>query len=702
MKKLILLLFTVLLPLLASAQTKVEIDGIWYNLVSKVRQAEVTFKGCDYSEYYEEYSDSITIPTTVTYEGVDYSVTSIGDYAFYNNNSLTIVTIPKGVTSIGYMAFQACFNLTTINIPESMTSIGSDAFHDCQSLTTINIPEGVKSIGGGAFMFCYSLTAINIPKSVTSIGDYAFRCCNNLTTITVAEGNTIFDSRDECNAIIETSTNTLKVGCSTTIIPKSVTNIGDYAFYGFSSLAAITIPEGVVSIGYLAFSDCYSLTSINIPESVTSISNNAFWQCYSLTSVNIPNSVTSIGWGAFYACHNLTSINIPKSVTSIQSSTFYNCSSLATITIPESVTSIGYNAFSECRSLTVITIPEGVKSIEERAFSNCNNLSTIILPKSLEHINNEAFARCPELLDVYCYAENVPYAESNTFEASLPEYATLHVPNSTIASYKSAAPWNSFGTIVNLGAAITRITLDKTSATLTEGEELTFTITVTPNDVDMALISWSSSDPSVASVDAQGKVTAVAKGTATITAIANDGSGVSASCEIVVNELILGKCATPTISYEDGEVIFACDTEGVAFISETKETNGNIVGKRQDEVFSLFPTYTITAYATKENYENSDEVSLTLCWIPCTEEHESEETGILTIPSKPVLISTQGGTITLSGLAADTEVAAYDTAGTQLATAAATGDNATLTTHLTTGDIAIVKIGDYSIKIVIK
>ena len=183
MKKNILLLFAALLPLVASAE-KVEIDGIWYNLVSKVKQAEVTYKGNDpYQGGW--YSGSITLSTTITYDGVQYSVTSIGSDAFSHCSSLTAITIPESVTSIGEYAFVGCSSLTDINIPESsqLTSIGEDAFFRCSSLTAITIPESVTSIGEWAFVGCSSLTAINIPEGVTSIGSYVFSGCSSLTTI---------------------------------------------------------------------------------------------------------------------------------------------------------------------------------------------------------------------------------------------------------------------------------------------------------------------------------------------------------------------------------------------------------------------------------------------------------------------------------------------------------------------------------------
>ena len=153
-KKVLALLFAALLPLVASAQTKVEIDGIWYNLTAETREAEVTSSGGT------KYSGSITIPATVTHNGVEYSVTSIGDFAFDGCSSLTAITIPEGVTSIGGIAFYKCSNLTAITLPEGVTSIGVGAFFWCSSLTAITLPASVTSIGGSAFNGCESLTDV--------------------------------------------------------------------------------------------------------------------------------------------------------------------------------------------------------------------------------------------------------------------------------------------------------------------------------------------------------------------------------------------------------------------------------------------------------------------------------------------------------------------------------------------------------------
>jgi hypothetical protein len=166
------------------------------------------------------------------------------------------------VKSIGSYAFLYCKGLTSITIPNSVTSIGGFAFEGCSGLTSITIPNSVTSIGDYAFYVCSGLTSITIPNSVTSIGSYAFSDCSGLTSITVEKGNTKYDSRDNCNAIIETNTNKLIAGCKNTIIPNSVMSIGESAFYGCSGLTSITIPNSVTSIGNWAFSYCSGLTSI--------------------------------------------------------------------------------------------------------------------------------------------------------------------------------------------------------------------------------------------------------------------------------------------------------------------------------------------------------------------------------------------------------------------------------------------------------
>ena len=243
------------------------------------------------------------------------------------------IEIPKeikgiAVTSIGSKAFYWCSGLTSIEIPAGVTSIGEYAFSGCSRLTSIKIPAGVTSIGEYAFSGCSGLTSIEIPAGVTSIGDSAFRNCSGLTSIVVEAGNTVYDSRGDCNAIIEKETNTLIQGCKKTKIPAGVTSIGDSAFRYCSGLTSIEIPAGVTSIGKYAFYWCSGLTSIEIPAEVTSIGDSAFSGCSGLTRIEIPAGVTSIGWYAFEGCSGLTSIEIPAGVTEIGYAAFSGCSGL--------------------------------------------------------------------------------------------------------------------------------------------------------------------------------------------------------------------------------------------------------------------------------------------------------------------------------------------------------------------------------------
>ena len=311
------------------------------------------------------------------------TVTSIGVAAFWGCSSLTSIEIPSSVKSIGDEVFYDCSSLTSIEIPSGVTSIGDMAFRGCSSLTSIEIPSGVKYIESYAFDGCSSLTSIEIPSSVTYIEDYAFRGCSSLTSIKVDSNNTVYDSRNNCNAII-TSSNTLIVGCKNTVIPDTVTSIWSYAFSGCSGLTSIEIPSSVTRIDNYAFCGCGSLTSIKvdssnkeydsrnncnaiietsrnelicgckntvIPDTVTSIGSYAFWGCSSLTSIEIPSSVTSIGYSVFYGCSSLTSIKVDSSNKEYDSRN--NCNAIIekssntlisgckNTVIPDTVTSIG-------------------------------------------------------------------------------------------------------------------------------------------------------------------------------------------------------------------------------------------------------------------------------------------------------------------------------------------------------------------------
>ena len=230
----------------------------------------------------------------------------------------------------------------------------------------------------------------------------------------------------------------------------TVKSIGYGSFNSCYELISVTIPNSVTNIGESAFSHCKSLTSVTIPNSVTSIGSDAFFNCKSLISIIIPNSITIIENSTFCGCSSLTSITIPNSVKSIEDCVFQNCSNLISVIIPNSVTSIGSGAFFDCNALTSIIIPNSVTIIGNYAFCGCSSLITITIPNSVTEIKSEVFAKCSKLENVYCYAEKIPYLGNDIFKDSYIEYATLHVPSSTISYYQTTEPWSEFGTIKTL------------------------------------------------------------------------------------------------------------------------------------------------------------------------------------------------------------------------------------------------------------
>ena len=365
MKKLFIFLLA-FLPLLASADP-VEIDGIYYYLNSKTNQAEVTEPTNNY-----RYSGKVTIPSTVTYNGTEYSVTAIGDEAFMHSRDLTSITIPASVTTIGECAFTACTGLTSVTLNNGLTSIGEYAFSQCSSLTSVTIPA-----------------------TVTSIGYAPFADCKKLASITVKSGNSVFDSRNNCNALIETASNTLISGSKKTEIPSSVTTIGSYAFMGISGITSITIPNSVKTIHRSAFESCSELTSIAIPNSVTTIKGSTFMECSELTTVSIGSEVTKIEDKAFSSCSKLKNVYcFAKNVPETESTAFNNSGiGTATLYVPKGCFSV-YNAATPWNSFNEIVEMAGPKVLTGR-FSVAADKQVAFSPGNLQYkasINWLAFA----------------------------------------------------------------------------------------------------------------------------------------------------------------------------------------------------------------------------------------------------------------------------------------------------------------------
>ena len=461
---LITLLILALTTLSATAHD-FEADGIYYNISGT--NAIVTFRGVNQYSYNDEYSGEISIPSTITYNGTTYSVTSIGEYAFYNSGGLISVSIPNSVTSIRDNAFSFCCNLQSLVLPDFITFIGE-----------------------GAFDGCSGLTSVTIPNSVTSIGKRAFGQCWELDSIVVEEGNMVYDSRNDCNAIIATASNTLIAGCRSTAIPYSVTHIGSYAFFGCHGLKSVTIPYSIITIGEYAFCNCGGMTNITIPNSVTSIGRYAFESCNNLTNLTIPNSVTSLGECVCENCSGITTLVvengntvydsrdncnaiietatntlivgcvntiIPNTVVKIGMNAFYRCQNLTSVSIPYSVKTIGYGAFNGCSGLTSVTMHNSVGLIDYLAFSGCTGLSSITIPNSVTSIGNYAFNGCTGLNEIICLASTPPSIRQYTFGNCT---AKLMVPAESIEAYLSNSYWSNFSNIVPIDTGIGTFEVD--------------------------------------------------------------------------------------------------------------------------------------------------------------------------------------------------------------------------------------------------
>lgn len=354
-KKILMLMLTLMMSVVGYAYDA-EINHIYYYLDYETQKAEVT---CG-----DNYSGDIEIPSTVTYDGKKFNVTSIGDEAFNKCENLISVTLPNSITSIGLFAFNECSKLASITLPKSLTSIRHGAFYKCSSLVSITIPETVTSIEAEAFHYCSSLTNITIPKSLVNMGTDVFSGTkwyeNQLDGIVYA-GNILYGYK---GAIPENANIIVKEGTK---------GIADWAFKNCSNIESITIPNSMIHIGESAF-ESSGLTSITIPNSVTSIGSKAFWNCTNLTSVSIPNSITEGLGNAFnLGCKAIRTVSIDVDI-DLRSVFGEVASEITSVVIGNSVTSIRKGAFNDCKSLVSVTIPNSVTTIGESAFSMCSNL----------------------------------------------------------------------------------------------------------------------------------------------------------------------------------------------------------------------------------------------------------------------------------------------------------------------------------------
>lgn len=365
-------LFVVLITALEAMCFDFEAGGIYYSI-----NADGVTVSVAAPTYSWQYKDAVTIPAEVDYNGVTFTVVAIGEKAFYSCTSLTSVEMPSTVTAIRANAFGRSYNLKSVNIPDGLTTIGEGAF------------EGDRS-----------LASVSLGSQLSLIGKNAFNGCSGLTSLMVDEDNSVYDSREGCNAVVERATNTLVVGCKNTTIPSTVTAIGERAFALCAAPAALTIPASVNSIGDGAFLYCNGLATLTLSDGVRDIGAQAFSHCTSLTDIIISSSVTHIGEEAFAGCWSLASLMVDEgnpvydsregSNTLIETASGRLLLGCKNSFIPQGVITVGRSSFAWSK-VTTVNIPEGVTAIEDYAFDHCYYVSELSLPSTLVSIGYSAF-----------------------------------------------------------------------------------------------------------------------------------------------------------------------------------------------------------------------------------------------------------------------------------------------------------------------
>lgn len=465
---------------------------------------EVTIEGITYNVIYHKYAEvvsvedmvKVAIPPTIEHEGYKYDVKKIRYNAFINCKPTTTICIPSSISEISSNAFgNKVFERIEFDSFEHLNSLvfvyaeNSPFYHfnhlhiAGKEVVDFVIPDGTTAISSYVLAGCKSLQSIAIPNSVTSIGTGAFKDCTNLKSYTLPADTKVIPPHvfSGCGfTSINVSDNIIKIEESafsncrqlTSIsMGKTLKSIGTQAFSHCDKLTSVDLGTTLEELGHEAFCNCKSLTSVNIPNSVTKMERGVFQSCSSLTTVSLSDQLADIPQYCFYQSSRLSSVKGGSNIVNIMGYAFSDCTFLKSFDFPKGLNSIGFYAFSNS-GIENVYLPDGVTQIDRSAFANCSNLTTVRLPdndkinysgdnhfsgcKQLQEIVIPqsvliipSFRGCESLSDVYCYATAVPKADMH-FEGDYIEYATLHVPEAAINSYKTTSPWSNFGNIVAL------------------------------------------------------------------------------------------------------------------------------------------------------------------------------------------------------------------------------------------------------------
>lgn len=505
------------------------------------------------------------------------------------------------------------------------------------NISSVTIPETITEIRDGVFAHCWNLQTISFPSSLTKItGRGAFYGTASLTEL---------------------------------ILPNSLTEVGMEAFWG-SGIKSLTIGSNIQKMDYCSFRDCSKLTTINIPSiaawcQITFVNGNVtthpleFAKVLTLngekvTDIVIDSSINKIGDYAFYGYEELKSVRFEKGITSIGDYSFQGCTGIEILEFPDGLASIGHNSFEGCTSIKRIKFSGTISRIDYSAFANCNNIEVI-----------ESSIMKP--------------TETSAFTNSTYMFTPLYVPTGTGNLYKETSGWRNFSSITEkeeLGYYKFKLTymvdnVEYKSYIMDYGA--TITPEPAPTKEGYTFSGWSEIPNTMPDHDV------IITGTFTKNATE--------------------KCASPTISYENGELKMTCATEGVSYITEIAVADAR---KYYDTSIQLSATYNISVYAKKEGYNNSETVTATLCWIDQQPKTEGISNGIVNVRATAILIQSNGGQLTIKGANDGDIIGVYSINGTKIGASVSKSGVAHIETNIQSGNVVIVKINNRSIKVVIK
>lgn len=568
--KRVFLIFVLTLAFLGARAYDFEINGVCYDIIGENSDELQVVQGAG-------YSGIIILPETVNYRGVTYTVSSIGDNAFFYCTGLEYVEISSTVTSIGNNAFYGCTALEEIDIPDNVADIGSSAFNNCSGATSLRLGSSLTTIPEFAFSYCSSLEKVVVPDSVKVINEAAFLGCSGMKNLSIGKNVAAIANNSfvACNALDT-------IDCYPLDPPLATELIFDREVYYGAVLRVPYYSDGVYQriapwdnfrnieetlnppvSEFMTDGIFYHVTDENMSVEVSSSPEGYSGDLAIPAVVKFDDreyEVTGISAEAFKENTSLRSISLPSSITSIGSRAFSGCHSLNGIELPSGLTELPYGCFMNCLSLPAIELPENMTSVGENCFFGCFNISSVVIGKNIQSFGEGAFSGCVGIKKITSYAMTPPVTGEKIFEDKVFKDAKLEVGYQALASYRTNEPWSLFSDISAYDyISIKTISFFEEEYVMKVGSVLQINYTISPRNYTSIDLGWQTTDPEIADVNEIGRVQAYTPGVVFIAAYSESDPGVYAECMVSVEEdgdnaVEIIESSNMSVSVRNGEI----------------------------------------------------------------------------------------------------------------------------------------------------